>query len=65
MTQTGRPSIFSPKDGGKPIRVLALTAKGQKRFEQARAELKKLANWPGAVSDGDVIDYLVRDRKLK
>lgn len=56
----GRPSIFIPKDGGVPIRALALTAWGTKEFERQRQRLKALAKWPGEPSDADVIEYLLR-----
>jgi len=60
----GKPAIFRPKDG-KPVRAGALTALGTRLFDAARSELKKLSKWPRRVSDGDVIDYLVRGKKLK
>lgn len=56
----GRPSLFTPKDGGKAHHILALTAEGERLFDVARAKLKKLAAWPGNVSDADVTEFLVR-----
>ena len=59
MTQIGRRALFRPKDGDRSYRVVSLTAKGQRLFEQWRA---RLAKWSGfsAVSDADVIESLVR-----
>ena len=59
-TKTGRPVIFGPKDDDKTVRALALTKRGRVLFEKARKRLKKLAKWPGSVSDGDVIESLAR-----
>ena len=56
-----RRAIFEPKDG--PVvsyRVRAMTKTGHRLFEACRARLKKLAGWPGEVSDCDVIESLVR-----
>lgn len=58
--QTGRPSIFGPKDGTQRIYASGLTKRGAQLFKAAKARLKKLAKWPGTVSDGDAIEYLVR-----
>ncbi len=63
-TVMGRPSIFSPKDGNQSYRILSLTKHGQREFEKARAELKKLAKWPGKVSDADCVEFLLRGRTL-
>lgn len=59
-TKTGRPSIFGPKDDPQTVRAIGLTKRGRQLFEQARARLKKLAKWPGTVSDSDTIEALVR-----
>ena len=56
----GRPSIFTPKDGTKQYRILALTLKGEQKFEAFLRKLGKLADWPSSASPGDGIDYLVR-----
>lgn len=56
----GRPSVYSPKDGDKTYRALALTKKGQTLFERARKELQVVNPAFGRVSDSDVIDYVVR-----
>lgn len=60
MPRTGRPSIFTPKDGNQSYRILSLTKVGQRLFEQARAKLKRLAQWGGSVSDADTVEFLVR-----
>ena len=57
---TGRPSIFSPKDGGQRYEILALTKRGQQLFEQARAKLQKLTGWTGKVSNADTLEMVVR-----
>lgn len=62
-TKTGRPTLFGPKDDPRTVRALALTKRGRVLFEQARTKLKTLANWPGTVSDGDVIESLARGEK--
>lgn len=62
-TKLGRPSLFTPKDGGKAHHILALTAEGEQLFDDARARLKALAKWPGNVSDADVVEMLVRGEK--
>lgn len=56
----GRPSIYGPKNGTRSYRALALTRDGQRMFEAWRRQVKALNRWPGAVSDADVIEYLVR-----
>lgn len=56
----GRPSIFAPKDGERSYRILALSKEGQRLFEQARARLKRLAKWPGSVSDADTVEAVLR-----
>lgn len=60
MKTMGRPSIFSPKDGNQAYRILALTKQGQRMFEDARKALKRLAKWPGRVSDADTVEFLLR-----
>lgn len=54
----GRPAIYSPKDG--KVQVRAITKKGAAILNRARRMVKTIAQWPGHVSDGDVIDYLLR-----
>lgn len=58
-TQMGRPSIFAGKQPQPLIRA-TVTKEGRQRFELARAALKKLAKWPGAVSDADTVEFLLR-----
>lgn len=58
----GRPSIYSPKDGDRSYRILSLTKAGQRAFEAARAQLKKLKKWPGKVSDADTVEFLLRKK---
>lgn len=60
MAQTGRPSIFGPKDTANRVNVIAMTTRGKDLLERARARLRKLAKWGGKVSDGDTIEYLLR-----
>lgn len=60
MPRTGRPTIFTPKDGATNIQALKLTGKGQRAFERIRGVLKKWARWPKPPSDADTIDLLVR-----
>jgi len=63
MTErTGRPSIFRPKDDTQRMQVVGMTERGRALFEQAREQLKKVAKWPGRVSDADVIEALVRGK---
>lgn len=54
----GRPSIYSPKDG--KVQVRAITAEGARILDKARKVVATLAQWKGKVSDGDVIDWLLR-----
>lgn len=56
----GRPSIYSPKTGGKVYRIGSMTADGQRMFEKVRRTLKQLAKWKGTVSDADCVEFLVR-----
>lgn len=60
MPRTGRPSIFTPKDGERSYHILSLTTLGARLFELARGKLKRIAQWPGAVSDADTIEFLLR-----
>lgn len=53
----GRPSLYSPKDG--KVQVRALTTTGARILNTARTVVKKLSKWR-TVSDGDVIDYILR-----
>lgn len=54
----GRPSLY-PGKGGK-VQVRAITKKGAVILDKVRRVVKSVSKWPGHVSDGDVIDYLLR-----
>lgn len=54
----GRPALYQPKDG--KVQVRAITKKGARMLESVRAHVKRVSKWPGKVSDGDAIDYVLR-----
>lgn len=57
----GLPSIFFPKDGGRPVRVGSLTKAGARAFDLKRKQLAALVRWPVArVSDADTVEFLLR-----
>lgn len=58
--QMGRPTIFSPKEPGRSYQILAMTRDGRRMFERSRKELKRLAKWPGKVSDADTVEFILR-----
>lgn len=54
----GRPAIYSPKDG--KVQIRAITKEGSRILDKARRVLQTLSRWRGKVSDGDVIDFVLR-----
>lgn len=54
----GRPAIYSPKDG--KVQIRAITKEGSRILDKARKLVKQATRWPGKVSDGDVIDFVLR-----
>ena len=62
----GRPTIFRPKDGG--IVSGYISSIGRHALETYRARLRRRANRLGLkinnVSDGDVVEALVRGEKI-